>query len=260
VIVPLCIQLGLPGDKLQPLNEDDRVPLVLIQKSLSSSTTPADQDAAVHGYTILLPAGWAMPFWQSFVFTGSRISGLDERTTQCLEAGVPAFPECYPQTRAGAEWRADELKERKRRWDRRPPGKRFEYDVLGAHKPWELEWDVSISLSEGATIKPWLVPEWLLQGIEASTRVESTDYEAIFWRVFDKCRAALGLSPLPLADRQSVWDSALVQATVTIVGRGSPKDFGEIYPVGPNERDQLLGDANAGVSESSLGRVVHHLG
>jgi len=197
-----------------------------------------------------------MPFWQSFVFTGSRISGLDERTTQCLEAGVPAFPECYPQTRGGAEWRADELKERKRRWDRRPPGKRFEYDVLGAHKPWELEWDVSMGLSESTTTKPWLVPEWLLQGIEASVRVDSTDYEAIFWRVIDKCQATLGLPPIHMPIRPSVWKSALIHATVTIVGRGSPKDFGEIFPVGPGEMDQLLGDANAGVSGSSLGCVL----
>ena len=236
------------------------MPVILIQKSLSSSTTPADQAAAVHGYTILLPAGWAMPFWQSFVFTGSRISGLDERTTQCLEAGVPAFPECYPQTRAGADWRADELKERKRRWDRRPPGKRFEYDVLGAYKPWELGWDLSMGLSDGASTKPWLAPEWLLQGIEASTRVGSTDYEAIFWRVLDKCQAALGLSLCPLADRQSVWDSALVHATVTIVGRGSPKDFGEIYPIGLDETERLLGDANLGVSDSSLDGMACPLG
>lgn len=85
-----------------------------------------------------------MPFWQSFVFTGSTISGLEERDTQYLEAGLPSFPKCFPQTRSGEDWHTEELTERKRRWDRRPPGKRMEYGVVGVDKPWEVEWAGSL--------------------------------------------------------------------------------------------------------------------
>ena len=222
------------------------MPILLVQKSLTSETTNEDQAAAIHGYTVFLPAGWAMPFWQSFVFTGSTISGLEERGTQYLEAGLPPFPHCYPQTSSGNDWRTDELAERKRRWDRRPSGKRMEYDVVGIQKPWDLEWTASLDLPEGS--KPWLVPEWLLQGFQASLRPNTLDHEAIFWRTADRCRQALQNVPFPIAGRSSAWHAALVHVTVATVGRGSPKDFAEIYTVGEAELAKLRNSEDVGVS------------
>lgn len=239
-------QLGIPGLRLQPRKDDDRVPILLVQKSLTSETTNEDQAAAVHGFTIFLPAGWAMPFWQSFVFTGSTISGLEERATQYLEAGLPSFPHCYPQTRSGNDWRSDELAERKRRWNRRPPGKRMEYDVVGIQKPWDLEWSTSLGLQEGS--EPWLVPDWLLQGFQASMRATNPDPEAVFWRIADKCRQALRIEAFPTAERNLVWNAALVHVTLASVGRGSPTDFAEIHAVGEAELSGLRDIEEVGVS------------
>lgn len=252
LISPLTsiVQLGIPGLRLQPRKDDDRVPILLVQKSLICETTNEDQAAAVHGYTIFLPAGWAMPFWQSFVFTGSTISGLEERDTQYLEAGLPSFPKCFPQTRSGEGWRTEELTERKRRWDRRPPGKRMEYGVVGVDKPWDIEWASSLGLSEEA--KPWLVPNWLLQGFQASLRPDKEDRKTMFWRIADKCRQALRIEPFPISKRNYAWQAALIHVTISTVGRGSPKDFAEIHIIGECELSSLKDNKDVGVSCRSM--------
>lgn len=95
----------------------------------------------MHGFTLLLPAGWSQYLLVAFAYAGALISGLRERQSQSREAGVPNFPEHYGSICvAGMQWEADKAKEEERRWNRKPPGKRPNWDVLGTRCPFKPDW------------------------------------------------------------------------------------------------------------------------
>lgn len=218
---------------------------MVIQKSLvngddSSLTSHESSGSGIYGYTLLVPAGWSMPFWQSLVFTGSLVSGLDERRTQHLEAGVPAFPYDYPTTEAGRGWWKGDGEERKRKWDKKPKGKRVAYDEGTA--PWQIEWErLNRDQSEPAT-PPWLVPTWPMQGfwaglahLSVNSNIVSSTVMDWFFKVMTSCALALGVEPISQPRRLSVWKQAMVHISVRVAGRGSPKPFGEVWGVNREE-------------------------
>lgn len=96
----------------------------------------------MHGYTLLLPRGWSQYLLTSFTYAGCLIAGLAERRVQHRESGVPAFPEYFGAVcKAGKEWEDRKASEEKIRWDRKPPGKRPEYGLLGTPFPFKPDWN-----------------------------------------------------------------------------------------------------------------------
>ncbi|GAA5918262.1 hypothetical protein JCM1841_002134 [Sporobolomyces salmonicolor] len=126
----------VPGTPLRPLAQDDRIPLLLTQRTLAPSSSSS---APMSSFTLILPSGWAMPFFSSLAYSTPRIGGLRERSLQFYEAGAPRFPEDYPGTQAFGEW--EERREQSERgyWERRPPAKRPNYQKLGTKEPWRVE-------------------------------------------------------------------------------------------------------------------------
>lgn len=53
------------------------------------------------GFEVLLPIGWAMPFWIAFIYEGCRAGGLREDCSISMEALVPYFPNDFPDSQAG---------------------------------------------------------------------------------------------------------------------------------------------------------------
>jgi ribonuclease P/MRP protein subunit POP1 len=96
----------------------------------------------MHGYTLILPRGWSQYLLSAFAYARCLIAGLAERRVQHREAGVACFPEHFGAVcKAGAEWEEWKAEEEKTRWDRKPPGKRPEYGLLGT--PWAFRPDWS---------------------------------------------------------------------------------------------------------------------
>lgn len=60
----------------------------------------------------------------------ARFGGLNQNRQTLFEAGVPWFPGDYPSTSAGVVWEAREREIRKAEWEKRPKGKRIEYDKI----------------------------------------------------------------------------------------------------------------------------------
>jgi ribonuclease P/MRP protein subunit POP1 len=95
----------------------------------------------MHGFTLLLPAGWSQYLLVAFAYAGALIAGLRERQSQSREAGVHNFPEHYGAVcDAGGKWEDDKAKEEQRRWDRKPPGKRANWEALGMRWPFKPDW------------------------------------------------------------------------------------------------------------------------
>jgi ribonuclease P/MRP protein subunit POP1 len=134
----------IPGTPLTVTPQDARIPVILIQRSVvstakanspSSSTTPG-----IHGWLLLIPTGWSMPFLSSLLFTGARVGGLRELAVQAFEAGIPSFPADAVDTAVyddEVEVRAEALGER---WLRTPPAKKINYEDRGIDDPWRPDW------------------------------------------------------------------------------------------------------------------------
>ena len=147
LIFTLC-QNAIPGTPLQAGREDNRVPILLIQRSVEPLTNEmtGTRSPALHGWTLIVPACWSMPFFSSLTYTGTRVGGQRERATQYFEACRPNYPTDYPATDAYDDYAEQREDEEKSRWERKPPAKRVNYSKMGIRSPWRADWEVLLGL------------------------------------------------------------------------------------------------------------------
>ncbi len=139
---------ALPGAYPDPSPKDPKIPVVLVA---SRSSTISGQGT----WSLLLPWGCVLPVWYSLMHYplssggNPRFGGLQEKRQIAFEQGVPWFPGDYPGTRAGFEWEVMEREKKKQKWEKRPKGRRTEYDSvdLGHGKKgeigmgWACDWE-----------------------------------------------------------------------------------------------------------------------
>jgi ribonuclease P/MRP protein subunit POP1 len=266
----------VPGTPLNPLRQDDRIPVLLIQRSLepcppssSTSTSLSANTQGIHGWTLLFPAGWSMPFLPSLIFTGTRFAGQRERTKQFFEAGVPAFPKDYPSIHAYNTFTEEHSEKERRRWERTPPAKKPNYEKLGTRSAWSADWDVVLGLEKppakvmgdwgdglvttqrgnppdantmevdqpGVALRPWL-----LRGPKVPTILSNAFITpAQFLGEITKLRAKNHMSPLSASLRaDDLMKSALVMVRAKMVRRGTPTDLANIYKMDDVEARKWL--------------------
>ncbi|KAJ7459800.1 ribonucleases P/MRP protein subunit POP1-domain-containing protein [Mycena latifolia] len=235
----------VPGTPLSPLRQDDRVPVLLIQRSVERDASSSD--LALHGWTLLLPAGWSMPFFSSLTFTGTRVGGQRERQTQAFEAGTGYFPRDYPLCATyDASASARETEERTR-WERTPPAKRANYTRLGTRSPWCADWDVLLGISapgdaafvptqreagdDTVAVQPWLLRGSAVRGlVDRLHAAGSSGRSAALADELNSMRRKRAMAPLA-ATPTALLQGALVRVRLTLCGRGKPEDLALIYAV-----------------------------
>jgi len=241
-------QHGIPGSQLRPIAQDNRIPLLLIQRSI---TSPTSMNESSHGFTILLPRGWSMYFLSSFVYAGSMIGGLVERRNQYRECGVPSFPEHYSDTcPAGSEWEGQKAKEERQRWEKKPPAKRPQYSALGTNNPWKPDWqavlsdrlgdqeEVEMNGRTGEIQQPWLFTRPLVDHV--AVLVKGFEPEQVLLKLVNTFRSQRGLAVLGEKLGDELYSTALVQVKVEMDGRGSPGDMAIIYALDEDARGTWL--------------------
>ncbi|KAJ7670280.1 NUC188 domain-containing protein [Mycena rosella] len=232
----------VPGTPLSPLRQDNRVPVLLIQRSAERGA--ASKDLALHGWTLLLPAGWSIPFFSSLTFTGTRVGGQRERQTQAFEAGTAYFPRDYPFCAAHDAFVSARETEESARWERTPPAKRANYKRLGTRSPWRADWGVVLGLeaSKDADVptqreagdsdaQPWLLRGPTVRGLIA--RLHTTPppgRSAALTDELNGLRRRRTMDPLAVAPTALLL-GALVRVRITMCTRGKPQDLGIIYAV-----------------------------
>ncbi|RHZ51105.1 hypothetical protein CDV55_101865 [Aspergillus turcosus] len=125
----------LAGPGVYPPAEasDPKIPVMILA---SRSTSQSKNNNAPGTWTVLLPWKCVLPFWYSLMYyplsSGGnvRFGGLKEQRQLAFEAGEPWFPGDFPGTRAGWEWNVREREKAKQEWERRPKGRRPEFDSL----------------------------------------------------------------------------------------------------------------------------------
>eukprot|EP00475_Leptophrys_vorax_P008992 TRINITY_DN15891_c0_g2_i1.p1 TRINITY_DN15891_c0_g2~~TRINITY_DN15891_c0_g2_i1.p1 ORF type:complete len:675 (+),score=145.97 TRINITY_DN15891_c0_g2_i1:61-2025(+) len=87
------------------------------------------------GWEVFVSSSWARVVFQSLVHAGARAIGLREQARFAFEAGTVNFPEDFPDSPAGKQFRMHEALEYKNFWDKRPPSKKVNYQLLGIDQP-----------------------------------------------------------------------------------------------------------------------------
>ena len=221
----------------------------------------------MHGWTVLTPLGWGMPFLSSLVHSGSRVGCQRERKSQAFESGVPHFPDDFPGTAIG-QMHAEEVGcAKKAKWERTPLAKRVTYAKLGTRSPWKPDWGAICGIptkekesSESEFVNTQRVDADAEQLVQATVNKElegagvwllrCADRKDIFDDLVDcagdeacaetllqrlnAARVHRGLEELK-TNPELFYKGALVQVTLTMCQRGDPEDMACIYFVGQDE-------------------------
>lgn len=119
-----------PGIALKPSTIDPPIPIILIASQC------ANEKRIPGTWTILLPWKCVKSVWHSLMHcplsTGGNpmFGGLDEIRQLAFERSQPWFPGDFPGTDAGNAWEIKERQARKKTWDRKPKGKRVQWESL----------------------------------------------------------------------------------------------------------------------------------
>lgn len=240
--------LAGPGVPLKPQFTDPQIP-VLVYASRPESCS---KDMNNHGtWTVLLPWRCVTPLWYVLMYyplssgDNPRFGGVKEQRQLAFEYGQPWFPGDYPGTRAGWEWNAREDEERKKEWDRRPKGRRVEYDSLDlgngqkgeVGRGWACDWERIVQMMQSDAMDE-------TQDTESSGLKETTDTKP-------DTLPLLGIEYLKLDARTASqlntnarsWKFPddkpyLATVRVTLLGRGTPTPCARLYRL-PTKNDEL---------------------
>ena len=139
---------AFPGAYPEPTPKDPKIPaLILASRSHNNNGQGT--------WTLLLPWACVLPVWYSLMHyplsTGGnpRFGGLQEARQVSFEQGEPWFPGDYPGTKAGYQWELSGRERQKQEWERRPKGRRTEFDSLDLGEGrkgeigigWACDWD-----------------------------------------------------------------------------------------------------------------------
>lgn len=154
-------QAKLCGDDLQSealLNSlSTPIPLLVIAKTGYNSTNTTEDggdtvkkvknlthrgpsDKFAPGYDIILPPGWSMPFWISFIYHQAMPTAQREHKRIAMECRTPHFPEDFPDTYAGAYYWHFQSKKNLDEFYRHSPNNRVNHSVLAVPHPFAPNW------------------------------------------------------------------------------------------------------------------------
>ncbi|MCJ1403058.1 hypothetical protein MMC11_006281 [Xylographa trunciseda] len=229
---------AMPGSFPSPLPTDPRIPILLL------ASRPETRNGGQGSWTLLLPWKCVVPVWYSLMYyplsTGGnpRFGGLREKRQISFEQDVPWFPGDYPGTKAGWEWEATEREKRKEDWEKRPKGKRVEWesvDLGGGRKGeiglgWACDWE---RLFSGPPITT--VPN--------TNGTENSDDPPVPADVSSGRPAPFNMYHLPDPHLSTVptarTSSALAPVSISILHRGVPTTCARVYRL-PSTNSSLL--------------------
>ncbi|KAG5288177.1 ribonuclease P/MRP protein subunit [Histoplasma ohiense] len=161
--------LANPGEYPSPKPTDPCIPVLILASRPKSLSNGGNSQGT---YTVLLPWKCVVPVWYSAMYYplssggNPRFGGLLEKQQLAFESGEPWFPGDFPGTNAGWAWEIRERDIRRGEWERKPKGKRVEYDSIdigGLKKGeigegWACDWErlvkPDIPISDGERSKP----------------------------------------------------------------------------------------------------------
>ncbi|KAJ5437815.1 uncharacterized protein N7458_008813 [Penicillium daleae] len=254
--------LAGPGKYPAAQSTDPQIPVMIFT---SRPQARSKRNTAPGSWTVLLPWKCVVPVWYSLMFYplssggNPRFGGLKEQQQLAFEAGEGWFPGDFPGTRAGWEWSQREAEKSRRQWERRPKGRRVEFDslVLGDGHPkgeigygWTCDWQRLVNgppkdpISQDAAKK------------DADTTDSTTPPSNIHNIRYPLSETNLLLNKL---NKTPIDPYALATIHLTLSSRGTPTPSARIYrlPTNPVLRQKWLDLASPSNKKSNGRQVVH---
>lgn len=226
------------GQYPDPAPNDPKIPALLL-----ASRGPKGTQGK---WTVLLPWKCILPVWSSLLYyplsTGGtlRFGGLDQKRQMAFETGTPWFPADYPATTAGMAWEISERVRRKKEWEKRPKGKRIEFDSLKLGPDRKGEVGLGWACDWEHLIKDNLEPE-------------TPNTENVMYQI--PSANLLPTNPTTASDDvRTLRSNALVAVKITLIGRGVPIQCARVYrlPMDDHElREKWLSMLTIKVQKSS---------
>lgn len=131
------------GEYPSPKPSDPSIPVLILARR---SPINVKEGHPTGFWTVILPWKCVLPVWHSIMHyplsSGGNplFGGLMERQQVLFEAGDTWFPGDFPGTKAGWVWELREREYYRKKWERKPKGKRIEFDSLnlGGEKKGEI--------------------------------------------------------------------------------------------------------------------------
>jgi ribonuclease P/MRP protein subunit POP1 len=232
-----------PGQLPAPQASDPHIPVMLLA---NRPRVQSKNSSAPGSWTVLLPWKCVLPVWYSLMYYtlssggNPRLGGLKEQQQLAFEAGEPWFPGDFPGTHAGWEWGLRERKKAKEEWERRPKGRRVEFDSLdlGAGQKgeigrgWACDWE-NLVLGDGVS-----------GASDATSKEQNSKAESKSTSIRDANPEILADASPPLSihhlqpaqaeraikvSNSSVDNAALATVKISLFGRGTPTPRARIY-------------------------------
>ncbi|KAL1970347.1 hypothetical protein VTN77DRAFT_5507 [Rasamsonia byssochlamydoides] len=271
--------LAGPGAHPSPQPSDPRIPVILLATRPQSTSKHNNS----HGtWTVLLPWKCVVPLWYMLMYYplssggNPRFGGLKEQQQLAFERGEPWFPGDFPGTQAGWEWGVREQEQRRKEWERRPKGRRIEFDSIDLGngrkgeigRGWACDWERLISGLPG-TEKP---EDETKAAVDEAQEPAKTTQEA----EKQPCSPPLGIQQLSYEAASSIINHdfrdpppesmlsliskpSLATVRISLYGRGTPTPCARIYrlPTGDHElRRKWLSLASSATTSSSSSKPV----
>ncbi|KAI9641970.1 Ribonucleases P/MRP protein subunit pop1 [Ciborinia camelliae] len=218
--------LAPPGTFPSISERDPSIPVILLTSRMSQSSV------AQGSWTLLAPWKCILPIWYGLMHFplssggNPRFGGLQELRQMHFEHGIPWFPADYPGTNAGYAWEVEQREKRKRKWDKRPKGKKVEWKSLdlGGGRKGELGlgWACDFENVAGLSILPNSEQSNSSTGCEPETAGEPKDkvVENPFNQLSRKTFSTLLSSPT--AGLPAPTDLATIRLTLLTRGVATP--------------------------------------
>lgn len=231
---------------------DPKIPVIVLANRPSSQQKNSN---SLGTWTVLLPWKCLPPVWYFLMYyplsSGGqpRFGGLKEQQQLAFGAGEPWFPGDFPGTHAGWEWNLRERATAKTEWERRPKGRRVEFDSLDLGngqkgeigRGWACDWErlVRPTNASADTDAVGAEKESEHTGNKAVSDKESKDKDdGIVEPPFNihqlsHSQATLAINnPSPETDK-----TALATVKISLLSRGHPAPRARIYRLPTNKPD-----------------------
>ena len=154
--------LAPPGQYPSAKPDDPKIPIILLASRPGGTLKDSNSQGC---WTVLLPWKCVAPVWYSIMYYplssggNPRFGGIRQKQQLAFESGEPWFPGDFPGTKAGWEWEEMTREDEKKQWERKPKGKRIEFDSLdlgnGREKGeigrgWACDWERLIATTDAA--------------------------------------------------------------------------------------------------------------
>ena len=222
--------LAPPGTYPSVKETDPPIPIILLASRSTSSPSAQGSWQLLAPWKCILPIWYGLMHYPLSSGGNPRFGGLQEIRQTHFEQGIPWFPADFPGTSAGFAWEVDERLRRKSEWDKRPKGKRVEWDSLdlGGGRKGEVGLGWACDFEQLIPLRP--LPDNIKPLDHSEDAQKSTEHVSSMARIpLQHLSKVDFVAFLAASEDEPPPPSAVANIQITLVSRGIATQCARIY-------------------------------